>query len=73
MSILLSILTTVAFIGAVVGLTHVLSASTKNDADRWLADRRILERRKQDLGAEDNLSERREGERRHPEGSSTRL
>lgn len=73
MSFLYLILIPLVFIGAVVGLTRILSTSTKKDADRWLADRRVEDRRQHDVGAADNIPERRKYERRYPEGSSTRL
>ena len=73
MSFLILILIPLAFIGAVAGLTRILSTSTRNDADRWLVDRRVVERRRYDLATADSLPERRKYERRYPEGSSTRL
>lgn len=73
MSFLMLILTPLVFIGAVVGLTRILSTSTKKDADRWLVDRRLLDRRQHDVGTSDNIPERRKKQRRHPDGSSTRL
>ncbi len=73
MSYLVLILTPLAFIGAVVGLTRMLSTSTKNDADRWLVDRRVEDRRKLNSGTTDDLSERRKFQRRQPDDTSNRL
>ncbi len=67
MALAIKILTPLVFIAAVIGLTYMLSSSTKKDADRWLVDRRILQRRKHDSGTPASLAERRRTERRQPE------
>ncbi len=73
MALALKILTPLVFIAAVVGLTYMLSSGTKKDADRWLADRRVLQRRKHDDGAPASSDERRRTERRQPEEPSARM
>ncbi len=73
MMLALKILTPVLFFGAIVGLTYMLAVSTKKDAHRWLVDRRVLQRRKQDTGAPVDLAERREIERRQPERPAARM
>ncbi len=73
MVLAIQILTPLVFISAVIGLTYMLSSSTKKDADRWLVDRRIVQRRKHDSGVSDNLAERRTVERRQPEKPAARL
>lgn len=73
MILALKILTPILFIGAIVGLTYMLAVSTKKDADRWLVDRRVIQRRKQDNGASVELAERREVERRQPEQPAARM
>ena len=73
MILAMKILAPILFIGAIVGLTYVLAASTKKDAHRWLVDRRIVQRRKQDTGAPVDLTERRQIERRQPEQPAARM
>ncbi len=73
MILAVKILTPILFIGAIIGLTYMLAVSTKKDADRWLVDRRVLQRRKQDTGAPLDLAERREVERRQPERPAARM
>lgn len=73
MMLALKILTPLLFLGAVAGLIYMLVASTKKDADRWLVDRRVIQRRKQDTGAPVDLAERREIERRQPEKPAARM
>lgn len=73
MILAMKILAPILFIGAIVGLTYMLAASTKKDAHRWLADRRVLQRRKQDAGAPVNSAERRKVERRQPEPPVARI
>ncbi len=73
MILAMKVLMPLLFIGAIVGLTYVLSRSTKRDADRWLVDRRVVQRRKQDAGAPVNLAERRAAERRQPEQPAARM
>ncbi len=73
MVLAIKILTPLLFIAAVMGLTYMLSSSTKKDADRWLVDRRIIQRRKHDDGVPVNLAERREIERRQPEKPAARM
>lgn len=67
MILAMKVLMPILFIGAIVGLTYILSRSTKKDADRWLVDRRVVQRRRQDTGSPVNLAERRAAERRQPE------
>jgi hypothetical protein len=55
------------FVGAVAGLTAVLTRRTKSDEERWMLDRRKRERRdtKHSIGLPPSDSgERRVGERR---------
>ena len=73
MILAMKILAPILFIGAIVGLTYMLAASTKKDAHRWLVDRRVLERRKQDAGAPVDLTQRRKTERRQRKQPSARI
>lgn len=73
MVLAIKILTPLLFIAAVIGLTYMLSSSTKKDANRWLVDRRIIQRRKHDDGVPVSLAERREIERRQPEKPAARM
>ena len=73
MALAIKILTPLVFIAAIIGLTYLLSASTKKDADRWLVDRRVIQRRKHDSSVPVNLAERRTIERRQPEKPAGRL
>ena len=73
MALVIKILTPLVFIAAVIGLTYVLSSSTKKDADRWLVDRRVIRRRKHDSGVPVDMAERRTIERRQPEKPASRI
>ena len=65
MGILVVVLGSILFVGAVLGLTYILTLHTRRDADRWLADRRISQRRTEpDARPTGDLPERRKGERR---------
>ncbi len=73
MVLAIQILTPLVFIAAVIGVTYMLSNSTKKDADRWLVDRRIVQRRKHDDGTSAEVGERRRIERRQPEDPAARM
>ena len=73
MVLAIKILAPLVFIAAVAGLVYMLSSGTKKDADRWLVDRRVLQRRKQDDGAPATSDERRRTERRQPDEPATRM
>ena len=73
MVLAIKILIPLVFIAAVIGLTYMLSTSTKKDADRWLVDRRVVQRRKRDSGVLVDMAERRTIERRQPEDPASRI
>ncbi|MCH8203818.1 MAG: hypothetical protein IID09_01575 [Candidatus Hydrogenedentes bacterium] len=73
MALAIKILTPLVFIAAVIGLTYMLSTSSKKDADRWLVDRRVVQRRKHDSGVPVDMAERRTIERRQPEKPGSRI
>lgn len=66
MSLVITILPMLGFVGAVAGLTVVLTRRTLQDDDRWTLDRRKRERRdRTSLGIPPReTGERRQGERR---------
>ncbi len=66
MSLVITILPMLGFVGAVAGLTVALTRRTQQDDDRWTLDRRKRERRdRNSLGiAPRETGERRESERR---------
>ena len=67
MSSMTAILVSVLFLASVAGLTYALMLGTKKDADRWLVDRRVTDRRNQADSAPVQVPERRTSERRAPE------
>lgn len=67
MSSITVIFVSVLFLASVAGLTYALMMGTKKDADRWLVNRRLTDRRKRAAGTSPEEPERRTGERRAPE------
>lgn len=62
------IMSSFVFIGAVGGLTYFLANQTRRDADKWLVDRRIAQRRHESKDPSQSTSdERRNTDRRDSE------
>lgn len=72
MNALTIIMSSFLFIGSVGGLTYFLTAQTRRDADKWLVDRRITQRRHDLQDASPSASDKRHNnDRRQSEQQTT--